>query len=197
MLVAVGRGPRTENIGLETVDGIEVERGFIKVDRHTMQTGAPGVYAVGDIVAGTPQLAHVGFAEAIAAVTHLATGRSAPVNYQAIPRVTYTHPEFAEVGMTEAQARETGRDIEVHNHGMGGVGRAIIIGQNRGSVKVVSRKGRRHSRGFRRRPSGGRADPRTDVRGRLGGVSIRGSGLHSRPPDSFGGGRGNADVGGG
>ena len=141
VLVAVGRGPRTEKIGLETVEGIELERGFIKTDPGTMETGAAGVYAVGDIVAGTPQLAHVGFAEAIAAITHLATGRAAPVNYSAIPRVTYTHPEFAEVGLTEAQARETGRDIEAKSHGMAGVGRAIIIGQNRGSVKVISEKG--------------------------------------------------------
>lgn len=141
VLVAVGRGPRTENIGLETVDGIEVERGFIKTDLKTMQTGGAGVYAVGDVVAGTPQLAHVGFAEGISAVTHIASNKAAPVDYLAIPRVTYTHPEFAEVGLTEAQARETGRDIEVHSHGMGGVGRAIIIGQNRGSVKVISEKG--------------------------------------------------------
>ena len=141
VLVAVGRGPRTENIGLETVEGIEVERGFIKADLRTMQTGGAGVYAVGDVVAGTPQLAHVGFAEAISAVTHIATNKPAPVDYLAIPRVTYTHPEFAEVGLTEAQARETGRDIEVHSHGMAGVGRAIIIGQNRGSVKVISEKG--------------------------------------------------------
>lgn len=141
VLVAVGRGPRTDNIGLETVEGIEVERGFIRTDLKTMQTGADGVYAVGDVVAGTPQLAHVGFAEAIAAVSHIATGSPVPVNYSAIPRVTYTHPEFAEVGLTEAQARETGREIEAKSHAMNGVGRAIIIGQNRGSVKVVSEKG--------------------------------------------------------
>jgi dihydrolipoamide dehydrogenase len=141
VLVAVGRGPRTENIGLETVEGIEVERGFIKADLRTMQTGGAGVYAVGDVVAATPQLAHVGFAEGISAVTHIATNKPAPVDYLAIPRVTYTHPEFAEVGLTEAQARETGREIEVHSHGMAGVGRAIIIGQNRGSVKVISEKG--------------------------------------------------------
>ncbi|MGQ0849014.1 MAG: dihydrolipoyl dehydrogenase [Actinomycetota bacterium] len=141
VLVAVGRGPRTEDIGLETADGIATERGFIKVDLETMMTGADGVYAVGDVVAGTLQLAHVGFAEAIAAMTHIATGRSAPVNYLAIPRVTYTHPEFAEVGLTEAQAREAGFDVEVHNHSMGGVGRAIIVGQNRGRVKVVAQKG--------------------------------------------------------
>lgn len=140
VLVAVGRGPNTKDIGLETA-GIEVERGgFVRVNLETMEA-APGVYAVGDIVAGTAQLAHVGFAEAIAAVTHIATGTPAPVNYQAVPRVTYTHPELAEVGLTEAQARDQGLDVDVTNHGFGGVGRAIIIGENRGSVKVVSVKG--------------------------------------------------------
>jgi dihydrolipoamide dehydrogenase len=85
-------------------------------------------------------LAHVGFAEGIAAVTHIATGVPAPVNYLAIPRVTYTHPEFAEVGLTEAQAIEQGLEIQVTTHGFGGVGRAMIIGENRGSVKVVAAK---------------------------------------------------------
>lgn len=141
VLMAVGRGPRTEDIGLETVPGLELDRGFVKVNLETMETGAKGVYAVGDIVAGTAQLAHVGFAEAIAAVTHIATGTSAPVNYLAIPRVTYTHPEFAEVGLTEIQAREKGWEVEVHTHGFTGVGRAIIVGQNRGSVKIVNQKG--------------------------------------------------------
>jgi len=141
VLMAVGRGPKTEGNGFETADGLELERGFVKVDLQTMETGAAGVYAVGDIVAGTPQLAHVGFAEAIAAVTHAATGQAAPVDYRAIPRVTYTHPEFAEVGLTEAQAREQGHEVEVHTHGLTGVARAIIVGQNRGTVKVTSAKG--------------------------------------------------------
>jgi dihydrolipoamide dehydrogenase len=138
VLVAVGRGPNTKEVGLESA-GVKIERGFIEVNLDTMEA-APGVYAVGDVVAGTPQLAHVGFAEGMAAVTHIATGTPAPVNYQAIPRVTYTHPEFAEVGLTEAQASEQGIEVEVTTHGFGGVGRAIIIGQNRGSVKVVSAK---------------------------------------------------------
>ncbi|MGH8925082.1 MAG: dihydrolipoyl dehydrogenase [Acidimicrobiia bacterium] len=141
VLMAVGRGPRTEDAGLESVPGLELDRGFVKVNLETMETGARSVYAVGDVVAGTAQLAHVGFAEAIAAVTHLATGRPAPVNYLAIPRVTYTHPEFAEVGLTETQAREKGWEVEAHTHGFGGVGRAIIVGQNRGSVKLISQKG--------------------------------------------------------
>jgi dihydrolipoamide dehydrogenase len=139
VLVSVGRGPRTEDVGLETVSA-EIDGGFVKVDFNTMQTAQPGLYAVGDIVAGTPQLAHVGFAEAIAAVTHIASGEIRPVNYPAIPRVTYTHPEVAEVGMTEAQAAERGLEVEVAMHAFNGIGRAIIIGDNQGFVKVVSEK---------------------------------------------------------
>jgi dihydrolipoamide dehydrogenase len=139
VLVAVGRGPNTEGVGFETTR-TQVERGFVKVDPLTMMTDEPGVYAVGDIVAGTPQLAHVGFAEAIAAVTHIATGFTAPVDYRAIPRVTYTHPEVAEVGLTEAQAREAGFDVVVTKHAFNGVGRAIIIGENQGFVKVIAEK---------------------------------------------------------
>ncbi len=136
-LVSVGRGPNTEGIGLEHTR-VELDRGFVKVSPDTMETAEPGLYAVGDIVAGTPQLAHVGFAEGIAAVTHIGTGQSHPVDYDAIPRVTYTHPEVAEVGLTEAQAAERGMRVQVTKHAFNGVGRAIIIGQNQGHVKVVS-----------------------------------------------------------
>ena len=139
VLVAVGRGSNTAGVGLETTKA-ELESGFVKVDLQTMLTAQPGLYAVGDIVAGTPQLAHAAFAEAIAAVTHLATGAAAPVDYRAVPRVTYTHPEMAEVGMTEEQARQSGAEVVVHSHTFTGVGRAIIIGQNQGMVKVVSQK---------------------------------------------------------
>ncbi|RPI24128.1 MAG: dihydrolipoyl dehydrogenase, partial [Actinobacteria bacterium] len=140
VLVAVGRAPVTDGIGLDAV-GIETDRGFVKADRATMLTSAPGVYAVGDIVAGTPQLAHVGFAEAIAAVTHIATGEVAPVNYRAVPMVVYTHPEVASVGMTEQQAREQGIDVEVSSHGMRGLARSIIHGETGGTVKLVTRRG--------------------------------------------------------
>jgi len=139
VLVAVGRAPVTDGIGLETA-GIATDRGFVPVDPETMQTVAPNIYAVGDIVAGTAQLAHVGFAEAIAAVTHIATGETAAVNYRAIPMVVYTHPEAAAVGLTEAQAIEQGFDIEVTSHGMRGVGRAIIHGETGGIVKIVAQK---------------------------------------------------------
>ncbi len=117
-----------------------MDGGFVLVDKETMRTDEPGLYAVGDIVAGTPQLAHVGFAEGIAAVTHIATGAAQPVNYNAIPRVTYTHPEVAEVGLTEQQASGSGVEIETNTHHFNGIGRAVIQGTNRGHVKVVTEK---------------------------------------------------------
>jgi dihydrolipoamide dehydrogenase len=140
VLVSVGRGPNTDDVGLDTV-AAKVDGGFVEVDPATMQTAQDGLYAVGDIVAGTPQLAHVGFAEGIAAVTHIGTGEAKPVDYRAIPRVTYTHPEVAEVGLTEAQASEQGIEVETAKHALNGVGRAIIIGDNQGFAKVVSEKG--------------------------------------------------------
>ena len=136
-LVCVGRGPRTEGVGIENTK-IELDKGFVKVEYDTMETAEPGVYAVGDIVADTPQLAHTGFAEGIAAVTHIATGEAQPVNYDAIPRVTYTHPEVAEVGVTVEQAEERGLAVVATKHAFNGVGRAIIIGQNQGFAKVVA-----------------------------------------------------------
>jgi dihydrolipoamide dehydrogenase len=139
VLVAVGRAPQTEGVGLETTAAV-VDRGFVEVDLATMMMAAPGVFAVGDVVAGTPQLAHAGFAEAIAAVTFIASGTPAPVDYRAVPLVVYTHPEMAEVGYTEERAREMGFEVETTSHGLTGVGRAKIIGQNRGMVKLVVQK---------------------------------------------------------
>jgi len=139
VLLSVGRGPNTAGVGLETTSAV-LDREFVKVDLATMQTDQPGLYAVGDLVAGTAQLAHVGFAEGISAVTHIATGQAQPVNYQAIPRVTYTHPEVAEVGLSEAGALEQGLDVAAAKHVFNGIGRAIIIGDNQGFAKVVSVK---------------------------------------------------------
>lgn len=139
VLVAVGRAPQTDGIGLDTVN-VASERGYIQVDPATQQTSEAGVYAVGDVVMGAPQLAHAGFAEAIAAVTHIATGDPAPVDYRAIPLVVYSHPELASVGMTEAQAKEAGYEIDKTRHPFAGVGRAIIVGENKGLVKIVSEK---------------------------------------------------------
>ena len=140
VLVAVGRAPLTGGIGLEEA-GVRLDRGYVVADRRTMLTDAPGVYAVGDIVAGTPQLAHAGFAEGISAITHIATGTPAPVDYRAIPLVVYSIPEVASVGLTEAQARAAGHDVVTTDHGMGGVGRAIIRGQAQGIVKIVAERG--------------------------------------------------------
>ncbi len=137
VLVAVGRAPLTDSIGLEHTS-VQVDRGYVQVDLETMQTAHEGIYAVGDIVAGTPQLAHAGFAEGIAAITHIATGGTAPVDYRAIPLVVYTHPEVAAVGLTEDAARQAGFEIEVVEHGMRGLGRAVIQGDEGGIVKVVS-----------------------------------------------------------
>ncbi len=139
-LVAVGRGPNTEGIGLESVRA-GVDRGYVEVDPQTMETAEPGLFAVGDIVAGTPQLAHAAFAEGIAAATWIATGEPAPVDYRVIPRVTYTHPEVAEVGITAAEASAMGLEVEITKHPFGGVGRALIIGQSQGMVKVMAEKG--------------------------------------------------------
>ena len=140
VLVAVGRAPLTAGVGLEEA-GVRLDRGYVVADLRTMLTDAPGVYAVGDIVAGTPQLAHAGFAEGIAAITHIATGNPAPVDYRAIPLVVYTIPEVASVGLTEQQAKAAGHDVVAHDHGLGGVGRAIIKGQAQGLVKIVSERG--------------------------------------------------------
>jgi len=140
VLVAVGRAPVTAGIGFEGTR-VEVERGFVEVDPATQQTAEPGVYAVGDIVAGTPQLAHAGFAEGIAAITHIATGRSAPVDYRAVPGIVYTRPEVAAVGLTEERAREAGYEVVAHSHGFQAAARAMIRGENRGLVKVVAEAG--------------------------------------------------------
>lgn len=139
VLVAVGRAPQTDGIGLDTTAAV-TDRGFIRVDPETQMTDEPGVFAVGDVVAGVPQLAHAGFAEAISAITFIATGRSAPVDYRAIPLVVYTRPELAEVGYTEEKAGELGFEVETTTHAFTGVARAKIIGQNRGMAKVVVRK---------------------------------------------------------
>ena len=100
--MAVGRKPNTENIGLENTR-VELDRGFIKVNPY-QQTGEPGVYAIGDVVAGTPQLAHVATMEGMVAVAHAAGKPASSINRNRIPACTYTEPGIASVGLTEAQA---------------------------------------------------------------------------------------------
>ena len=112
-----------------------------QVNLDSFQTSVPNIYAAGDIVEGTPQLAHVGFAEGIAAITHIATGQKADINYDAIPYVVYTSPELAEVGINTENAKE--KDIKISNaqHSFVGLGRAIIQDQNNGVVKVFYEEG--------------------------------------------------------
>ncbi|MCF7550865.1 dihydrolipoyl dehydrogenase [Pseudonocardia sp. WMMC193] len=139
VLVAIGRRPVTEGMGLAEA-GVRVDRaGFVEVDTTTMATSRPGVYAVGDCVA-TPGLAHVAYAEAVVAVESVLGESPPPVDYGKVPWVVYTHPEVAWSGLSEAEARAGGYDVEVHKHTMAGNGRAMILGETDGLVKVVAQK---------------------------------------------------------
>jgi dihydrolipoamide dehydrogenase len=104
VLVAVGRAPRTEGVGIEKTK-IELERGFVKVN-EAQETAEPGVFAIGDIVAGFPQLAHVGGMSGIVAVTKIAGRKYRPVRRERIPACTYSEPQIGSAGLTEAQAKE-------------------------------------------------------------------------------------------
>lgn len=139
VLVSIGRRPATEDIGAEEA-GVRVdERGFVEVDPLTLQTSKPGIYAVGDCIA-TPGLAHVAYAEGVVAVERILGENPPPVDYGKVPWVVYTHPEVAWAGMTEAEAREAGHDVDVHKHPLAGNGRAMILGDTDGLVKVVAAK---------------------------------------------------------
>ena len=136
ILIAVGRKPRTENIGLEKTK-IKPDRGFIVTDSW-MHTSEPGIYAIGDIVLGTPQLAHVGGMEGIVAVTKIAGKTGKPINPEHIPNATYSHPEIGSVGLTEAKAEEAGYNVKVGKFPFTANSRASIVGQHDGFIKVVS-----------------------------------------------------------
>jgi dihydrolipoamide dehydrogenase len=136
LLVAVGRAPNTQGIGLEK-SRVRTERGFVKVGPY-MQTDEPGLYAIGDIVAGSPLLAHVASMEGIVAVTHAAGKPTEPINYQHVPNCTYAEPEIASVGLTERQAREAGRKVKVGKFPFAANSKAGILGVREGFVKIVS-----------------------------------------------------------
>jgi dihydrolipoamide dehydrogenase len=136
VLIAVGRAPRTENVGIEKTK-IEVERGFVKVDKY-MRTAEPGIYAIGDIVMGLPQLAHSGAMEGIVAVTHISGKPAKPINPLRIPNATYCHPEIGSVGLTEAKAKEQGYDVKVGKFPFTANSRASIVGSHEGFVKIVT-----------------------------------------------------------
>lgn len=136
VLLAVGRAPATEGIGLDKTK-IEVDRGFVKTNKF-MQTAEPGIYAIGDIALGYPQLAHAGAMEGIVAVTHIAGKPVKPVNVLRIPNATYCHPEIGSVGLTEAQAKELGYDVKVGKFPFTANSRSSIVGQHEGFVKIVT-----------------------------------------------------------
>jgi len=137
LLVAVGRKPVTENLGLEAL-GIELERGYIKVN-ELMQTAVPHIDAIGDVV-NTPWLAHVASAEGILAAEHMAGQKVRPINYDRVPSCTYCEPEVASVGLTEAKAKERGYDVQVGKFPMTALAKAKILGKSAGFVKVVREK---------------------------------------------------------
>jgi dihydrolipoamide dehydrogenase len=135
LLVAVGRMPFTEGLGLEG-SKIKVEKGFIQVDEY-QQTAEKGVYAIGDVVP-TPLLAHLASKEGIVAVEHLAGQKNVrPINLRLVPNCTYCDPEVASVGLTEAKAKEQGYDVKIGKFPMSASGKARILGEEEGFVKIV------------------------------------------------------------
>ena len=137
LLVAVGRGPVSANLGYEE-QGLTMDRGYVIVDSKC-RTNVPGIWAVGDLIP-TLQLAHVGFAEGILVAEEIAGLNPRPINYDGVPRVTYSEPEVASVGLTTAQAKERGYDVVELNYDLAGNGKAQIL-RTAGSVKLVSQKG--------------------------------------------------------
>jgi len=136
ILIAIGRKPNTEGIGLDKTR-VQTERGFVKTNEW-MQTAEPGIYAIGDIVLGTPQLAHVGGMEGIVAVSKIAGKEDKPINPLRIPNVTFCHPEIGSVGLTEAKAREMGYNVKVGKFPFTANSRASIVGEHEGFIKIVS-----------------------------------------------------------
>jgi dihydrolipoamide dehydrogenase len=136
VLVAVGRAPRTEGIGLEKTN-IKPDRGFIMTNEW-METTEPGIYAIGDIVGGLPQLAHVGSMAGLVVAAKMAGKYAKPVNRTRIPGCTYTDPQIASVGLTEAQAKEKGFQVKVGKFPFVGNSKATIVDAHDGFVKVVS-----------------------------------------------------------
>jgi dihydrolipoamide dehydrogenase len=136
LLVAVGRGPVSANIGYEE-QGITMDRGYVIVDEKC-RTNVPGIWAVGDLIP-TLQLAHVGFAEGILVAEEIAGLNPRPINYDGVPRVTYSEPEVASVGLTTAVAKERGHDVVELTYDLAGNGKANIL-KTAGSVKLVAQK---------------------------------------------------------
>ena len=134
LLVAVGRGPVSDDLGYAEA-GVAVERGFVKVD-SLCRTSIPSISAVGDLI-DTPQLAHVGFAEGIMVAERVGGLPVTPIDYDGAPRITYSDPEVASVGLTSAQATERGLKTVEFTYNLGGNGRSVIL-QTQGAAKVIA-----------------------------------------------------------
>lgn len=145
MFVAIGRGPRTQDIGLEAA-GIALDRGFIPVDQQ-FRTNVDGVYAIGDAIVVPdanwphPQLAHVAYAEGMKVAELLAGEDPAPVDYKNVPHVIYCQPEVAAVGLGEDKARDLGMEVQVKRYPFSANARALMLGGGQGFVKTVAEKG--------------------------------------------------------
>ncbi len=142
LLVATGRGPVTAGLDAEHI-GLELERGYIKVDAH-YRTSVPGISAIGDVITlgqtPHPQLAHVSSAEGIAVAERIAGQEARPINYDHVPGCTYCDPEIGSVGLTEVEAQQRGYDVRIGTFPFGVLGRAKISGELDGFVKIVSDK---------------------------------------------------------
>ena len=140
LLVAVGRGPVTDGLNLESTR-VQLDKGYVKVNER-METAEPGIFAIGDVVAlegrPHPQLAHLASHEGIGVAERLAGRHVEPVNYDQVPGATYCMPEVASVGLTEAEAAKRGYDVKVGRFNFGNIAKPRIIGQDFGLVKVVS-----------------------------------------------------------
>jgi dihydrolipoamide dehydrogenase len=136
LLLAVGRKPMTENCGLEKSKA-KLDRGFVQVGPY-METDEKGLYAIGDIVAGLPQLAHAAMMEGIIAVTHIAGKPAQPIAKTRIPNATYCEPQIGSIGLTEKQARDAGYAVKTGKFPFVGNSKATILGNHGGFAKVVS-----------------------------------------------------------
>lgn len=136
LLLAVGRKPMTENCGLEKSKA-KLDRGFVQVGPY-METDEKGLYAIGDIVAGLPQLAHAAMMEGIIAVTHIAGKPAQPIVKTRIPNATYCEPQIGSIGLTEKQARDAGYAVKTGKFPFVGNSKATILGNHGGFIKVVS-----------------------------------------------------------
>ena len=193
VLMAVGRGARTKGIGLETI-GVTLERGFVKVS-PTMETSVKGVYAIGDM-AGAPLLAHKAMAEGVVAAEAVAGKNPRPIDYGNVPSCTYCRPQVASIGLTEAKAKEGGREVAVGKFPFTASGKAVALGDTQGGGDGRDRglrqgdrrqKDRRDPRRAHHRRRGDGDDPRVRRRPHARGDGRRDHAHDPRASDALGG----------